>query len=219
MLQGFAIATATLHVMGAVVGFGAGVLMLKKNMVDCEDWDLFAVLSGHYGAHARDRFGNRIPRADQAPEENSSEEVQPTKRSRSRGPSAARIQQQLAAIEELIADGDFAEAADELHNLRIKERQATLPETAFKDLATGLCKAKLWDEALPLMKEFIELYPEQAAPVRMRLANYHLTVTDDSRSALQTLKPVDRTKLSEEARTTFQKLVRTAKSRLKSDDQ
>ena len=43
---GFGIGSAALHLMGAAVGFGVGVLYVKKDWVDCENWDLFRVLSG-----------------------------------------------------------------------------------------------------------------------------------------------------------------------------
>ena len=37
------------HVGGAVLGFGLAVLLLKLKLVDCENWDLFAVLEGRQG--------------------------------------------------------------------------------------------------------------------------------------------------------------------------
>ncbi len=218
VFERFAIATATLHVMGAVAGFGLGTLMLKKNMVDCEDWDLFAVMSGHYGPHARDKFGNRIERPVDNRKAIVAEEPAPKKKPKQHGPSASTVQKKLEEIEEFIAQEDFVTANDELYNLRLKDKKAILDPIPLKDLIAGLFKGKHWDEVLPLMDEFIETYPDQAAPIRMRLANYHLTVTEDPRSALKALKPITQETLSDEARATFQKLVKTAKSALKVDE-
>ena len=45
-LVGLAITSQALHLMGAAAGFSVGIFMLKKDMVDCEGWDLFSVWSG-----------------------------------------------------------------------------------------------------------------------------------------------------------------------------
>ena len=37
------------HFFGVVSGFGVGTLLLKRGWVDCENWDLFAVMSGTHG--------------------------------------------------------------------------------------------------------------------------------------------------------------------------
>ena len=45
----FAITSQVLHLMGAALGAGVGVAMLKWNWVDCEGWDVFSVLAGRDG--------------------------------------------------------------------------------------------------------------------------------------------------------------------------
>lgn len=46
---GFTVSTAVLHMAGALVGLVAGVAFLKFGWVDCEGWDIFAVMSGTAG--------------------------------------------------------------------------------------------------------------------------------------------------------------------------
>ena len=41
------------HFFGVVSGFGVGTLLLKRNWVDCENWDLFAVMNGTHGNRAK----------------------------------------------------------------------------------------------------------------------------------------------------------------------
>lgn len=36
------------HLIGAFWGFGIGIALLKLRMVDCENWDLFAIWNGTY---------------------------------------------------------------------------------------------------------------------------------------------------------------------------
>ena len=46
------VGSAALHLTGALVGLGVGVLFVKRDWVDCENWDLFAVTAGTYGRNA-----------------------------------------------------------------------------------------------------------------------------------------------------------------------
>ena len=42
-----------LHLMGMFAGTAIGIVLLKRGVVDCENWDLFAVFSGNYGPYAK----------------------------------------------------------------------------------------------------------------------------------------------------------------------
>lgn len=213
--EGFAIATATLHLMGAAAGFGVGTLMLKKGMVDCEDWDLFSVLSGNYGARARDRYGNRIvpesrkKKADATSETASDKKKKEPKKKSLR--SAAGAKKKLAEVEHFVEAGEFDTAYDELYNARLRAPDAMLDESVLKPLAIGLAKRRQWDEAAELMQEYIDAYPESSDTMRLRLANVFVKGTQDGRSALRVLKEVDQEMLPDEARTTFRKLTKAAK--------
>ena len=49
LLFGFQVGNAG-HLIGAAFGFAVGAIMLKRQWVDCENWDLFAVMEGTYGS-------------------------------------------------------------------------------------------------------------------------------------------------------------------------
>lgn len=214
-LEGFSIATSTLHLMGAAAGFGLGTLMLKKDLVDCEDWDLFSVLSGNYGARARDRYGNRIEpekRKKKKTSETSAADANAKKVPKKASiRSAAGARKKLAEIADFVEAGEFDTAYDELYNARLRDPEATLDEPVLKSLATGLTKRKQFDEAIELMQEYIDTYPDNANSIRLRLANVHLKASDNGKSALRVLKDVDRESLSEDALVTFRRLVKAAK--------
>lgn len=46
---GFSLSSSTAHVIGAAVGAGVGYWTLKRNMVDCEGYDLLSVIEGRRG--------------------------------------------------------------------------------------------------------------------------------------------------------------------------
>jgi membrane associated rhomboid family serine protease len=212
--EGFTIATSTLHLMGAAAGFGIGTLMLKKDIVDCEDWDLFSVLSGNYGARARDRYGNRIEpesrkkKTEASNESESGSKKEPKKKSLR---SSAGAKKKLADVETFVEAGEFDTAYDELYNARLRAPEARLDEPILKALAIGLAKKRQWDEAAELMQEYIDACPDSSDSMRLRLANVLLKGTNDGRAAFRVLKEVDLEALSEDAHATFKKLLKAAK--------
>ncbi|MBM79091.1 MAG: hypothetical protein CMJ78_00675 [Planctomycetaceae bacterium] len=54
LIKGFTVGGELGHVIGPILGFALGTFMLRQDWVDCENWDLFAVLKGTYGD--TDRF-------------------------------------------------------------------------------------------------------------------------------------------------------------------
>ena len=214
-LEGFAIATSTLHLMGAAAGFGLGTLMLKKNLVDCEDWDLFSVLSGNYGSRARDRYGNRIePEHRQQTAADTSSESEAGRRRKPKKTSlhsSAGAKKKLTEVERFVEAQEFDTAYDELYNARLRDPEAALDEPLLRSLSIGLARNRQWDEAVELMQEYIGAFPDTANPMRLRLANVFLKSAQDGRSALRVLKTVDQETLSEEALASFKKLVKAAK--------
>src|SRR5262249_14929417 len=67
LLTGFAVSSALLHLSGAVLGFLLATVMIKKGLVDCEDWDLYVVMQGRPGRARSDLPARRAPRPDATP--------------------------------------------------------------------------------------------------------------------------------------------------------
>lgn len=205
-LTGFSMGSATLHAMGAVLGFGVGVALFKMKLVDCEDWDLFAVMSGHYGPWARDKHGYPI---DREPRDVVMDFEKP-KKQKKKGPSKTQRNRKLEAVAGFVEAGDFMRAVDELHNHRRRDPEAMPDEETMKRLAIGLAKEGLWEDAVPIMEEFIAAFPDSANGMRLRLANACLK-HDDSVGALEVLGDVDRSDLSEAQQKTLKKLLQAAR--------
>ena len=125
----------------------------------------------------------------------------------SRESNGALFSQDKAFVEA----GEFDAAYDELYNARLRAPEATLDEPVLKVLAIGLAKKRQWDEAAELMQEYIDACPDSSDSMRLRLANVLLKGTNDGRAAFRVLKEVNQEALSEDAHTTFKKLLKTAK--------
>jgi membrane associated rhomboid family serine protease len=187
---GFSMGSATLHAMGAVLGFGVGVGLFKMKLVDCEGWDLFAVMSGDYGPWARDAHGYPIDR-----DANVEMEIEEPKKKKKRGPSKAARNRKLDAVAGFVEADDFMRAVD---------------EETMKQLAIGLAKEGLWDDAVPIMEEVIAVFPGSANGMRLRLANACLK-HDDPAGAREILGNVDRSDLSEAQQKTLTKLLQASR--------
>ena len=210
MWTGFEMSTPTLHATGAILGGIVGVVMFKRGMVDCEDWDIFAVWSGNYGPWARDKYGYRIDPNSENETVNLDEPAE--KKRRKKGPSRSRRSSKLNEVAELVDSGDFVAASDVLHNLRRRDAEAVPDSDVLKNLAVGLARKKLFSEAIPLMEEFNEWYPEEATGMQLRLAGVHLK-QNDRQSAKAVLKTIDRESLSDGQRETFSKFVEAVRGK------
>ena len=85
------LSSALSHSTGALLGFGLGVFLLKTNLVDCENWDLFAVTQRRSGrTRAEDvkyRTGSRI--APEPPKPRDRKKARPSKK---KGPDPASLE-------------------------------------------------------------------------------------------------------------------------------
>lgn len=64
-LDGFAIGTAMLHLLGAAAGLPIGIIMLRRSWVDCEGWDWFSRRRGVTPVRARRQAAPAAPTVDQ----------------------------------------------------------------------------------------------------------------------------------------------------------
>jgi membrane associated rhomboid family serine protease len=151
------------HLMGLVLGFGAGVLYLKRGWVECENWDLFAVLAGRHGQSRESGVGVGLHAAEL---KTYAEPVLP-------GPvddGGASRGKLLQPINELIDGGDVLAAADSLLELRLTDADVVPNEARTKKLALGLLQADAWDHAEIWLQEYVQRYPEENRWARIRLA-------------------------------------------------
>lgn len=172
------------HLTGFLLGLGVGVLYLKRGWVDCEDWDLFAVLAGRNG-RARDSgvavglHASELKTFAQPVLPAPLDEDQPVGRA---GSSRGKL---LQPINELIDRGDVLTAADKLLELRMLHSDLVPNESRTKKLALGLLRADAWDQAEIWLQEFVERYPEDNRWARIRLAQLLLQIGRPKAALLQ----------------------------------
>ncbi len=212
LLHGMGMSTAALHLSGALIGFGAGVLYLKKGWVDCENWDLFRVWSGNYGRYADSSttvssYANpelMFGKSDVAVKDDLPDDSRPKRNSK-----------RLNRINEMIDCGDFIGASEEMLTHQLQDSDSQFNESRLKKLAIGLLRANMPDDAEIYLEEYVERFPDAAAWARVRLAQGLLVHHKRPSAALAELKQVRLSQLSEDQRTAAKKMAAAAKKQIK----
>ena len=211
-IDGFRLGSSALHAMGAGAGFGIGVLYLKKDWVNCENWDLFKVLSGKYGPYADASttvgnhadptlmFGKEVAVTDSLPR--SEEKKVRTSKSNS-----------LKKIHQLIDSNSIMEASEEMYALQMRETDTQLDQKHLKRFCQGLVNAAMPDDAELFLDEYIERFPDDAAWARVRSAEILLN-NQRPAAAIRTLKQVRLSQLTSEYQTLAKRTVKTAKQQV-----
>ncbi|MCA9010145.1 MAG: rhomboid family intramembrane serine protease [Planctomycetaceae bacterium] len=218
LLSKFQMGSSGLHMVGCFIGFGVGVVFLKKNWVDCEKWDLFSVLSGKYGRFADENWAagsqsitgktyGELP----LPTQSEDEVLQTTTTTRKRKISSA-----MKEVNALIDGGDVLTAAEKLLTMRLHETDICPDEHRTKKLALGLLQAQAFDDAEIWLQEYMDQFPEENAWARIRMAQLLLTVQKRPTAALQTLKGLSLAEVDAALQTLAKKIVRVAKEQIRS---
>lgn len=211
LLDDMGMGTSALHLSGALIGFGAGFVYLKKGWVDCENWDLFRVLSGKYGRYADpsttvSSYANpelMFGKTDVSVKE----DVRESNRSK-------RNSKRLNRINEMIDGGDFIGASEAMLTLSMEDSDSQFDESRLKKLAGGLLRANMPDDAEIYLEEYVERFPDNAAWVRVQLAQVLLVHHKRPSAALTELKQVRVSELTEEQHTTANKIAAAAKKQV-----
>jgi membrane associated rhomboid family serine protease len=171
--SGVILAIALDHTFGAFLGFVVGVALLKLKLVDCENWDIFAVFEGRAGKSKKQAA--KLMRAKRPV---AVEYAPPPKKKSKRGEkdrSAARS----------VEDPSAAVLRAMRHHLELVEVEAALavyrkssrsvsrwqpPERDWRDLIEALLAEKLWEDAAQVMRDYVRKQAEPSPRIRLKLA-------------------------------------------------
>ncbi len=195
----FLITSQVLHLMGAAAGLVLAVGMLKKGWVDCENWDLFSVLSGR-NTMSDDEFEQLRRQSDEWQEK-----------------QHERRESALAQIRGIIVDRrpELAYKAHQKMGRTIEDWQ--LPEADFLKLITTYHEQKMWSESVEPMVEYLRQYREHEPQVRLRLAHVLTEVEKRPGQALKVMDKISPELLSDGKRELLVRL-RTKAERLRDED-
>ncbi len=188
-----ALGTAFFHLMGAAIGVPIGIIMVKRNLVDCEGWDIFSL---RYG---RPKSINIIPQYEAEEEE----EVDPEEQ------EAEFDQQRQDAeqfIRESLSERDSQAAISIYNDTKFETGSFELPDDLFMDLIYALKEDQNWKELKPLIFLGLETLPEKSIPLTLLLAEIYITADQRPTKGLETLEGLIFDFLSDGDKRTYQQL-------------
>ncbi|MCC7419225.1 MAG: rhomboid family intramembrane serine protease [Planctomycetaceae bacterium] len=194
------------HLLGFVIGFPVGVLLLKKGWVDCENWDLFSLMAGrHLKTIAENedpvRWRNALQGMNVTGSVASSVATSAAQRDTDAGLDdrpvpTAPPKSALKRIRMLLEQGKPTAAYAEYVRLKGLLPDWSLEQADLKAMIQGLLKGRQFAEAVPLLEEMIQRFPDGSDRARIRLAGIATESQQRPAFALRILAPVDRAKLT-----------------------
>jgi len=220
--SGAIVALALDHSLGAVLGFVLAVVLLKLDLVDCENWDLFAVLQGRQGKSKKQARKSTV-RAHRVSVEFDR-------------PAGAKKKRKAKGVESRVKSVEDASAAAlrrmRLH-LELGEVEAALAvykkssvafanwglqESDWLELVQAVLDQNRWGDAASVMLDYLRRTAEPAPRVRLKLAQVLLQKLARPLQALKVLNEIPERALPKRLEPMRRQLVQEAERRLDDGD-
>lgn len=166
------------HTFGALLGMLIGALMLKLRWVDCEDWDLFAVLQRRAGrpkgSGTRTRKAKRPDRRLGKPGREASPRSEGgAKKGRGRGGTTSIEDPSAVVLRAFRGHLEYEEIEAALGVYR-KARRAPVPwhppEPDWRELIEALVRIQRYDDAVAVMRDYVREQSDPSPRVVLKLA-------------------------------------------------
>ncbi len=187
-----AMCSEILHLLGAAAGAVVGIAMLRMNLVDCENWDIFSVRAGQ---HLKSRAELDLEYIQSSEGKARQQQAQ--------NQLLESIRTHLAAEERIAAYAAYKRGLNQFPGFQ-------LPENDLQGLIAALRKLGMVDETISLMVTFLRKYPERDGPMRLALAQQLIEKKKLGKQALSVLGKVDGAKLEQRHLPVLEKLQRHA---------
>lgn len=191
---GFSLQTAVLHLLGASMGFIVGWVMLKREMVDCEGWDIINVWHGREG---RTSLDDKV-------ESLTADEVE-SRRQREADTAQQKIAQLIAQKQGRLAALFYQQKVRTLPRWQ-------LPEAELVALIRAVDTPESHDVAVPILVEYLQRFPAKGLHARLKLAQVLLIGGTRPRQAARVLAKLPAAPLPPKLETLRQELLAQARA-------
>jgi membrane associated rhomboid family serine protease len=199
-----AMSTPFLHLTGALIGLALGLLTFKLGFVDCENWDIFSVMSGHEGRPA-DKKRKPRPRPKAQAQVRAVEERWPSDEP---APAPAATSRPRRSMSDGGMNGDASDAATRRLRRHLEAGEALAAHAAYdrsmrtvagwspdghdwQQLMKALLDAKESRLAIGVMEDYLRRAEHPSTRVRLKLAQLLVREFDRPAHALRVLHELD----------------------------
>jgi len=210
VIAGSGAGSSLLHLLGAATGVPVAIWLLRKQWVDCEDWDIFSVWQGKHqrGLEKIDaKFQNLNSDIKRTPAANAIENNTARKKE-----SPRKI---LARLNTLL-DEDRITSAWNLYQLHRDNERCQLDAQPLGKLADGLVRLRDWKPAAAILQELIDRFGDNKGTAGIALAGILTRELQRPTAALRYLDALAEVSLSPNLQQTADR-VRVAAERMVAD--
>jgi membrane associated rhomboid family serine protease len=213
---GVILALALNQTVGAILGFVVAVVLLKFKLVDCENWDLFAVMERRAG---RPKGSDRKTKTASRRVASEFQKSVKTRRKTKHKDTAGKAESvddasafRLRLLRQHIELGEEEAALSVYDKARRSAAGWQLPESDWRDLVELLLKNQLWEDSVRVMRDYLRELPEPSIRVRLKLAQILIHKQGRPLQALKILAEIPESSLPENLETIRSQLVRQAEA-------
>ncbi len=213
-LQGFRRSSELAHVGGAVLGFVLAVALLKLKLVDCENWDLFAVLDGRQGQTKAQARKTRAASRRVMVEHDRPAKAKRKRKASGTEPAVKSIEdagaQALRTMRLHLEMGEF-EAALAVYQHSSRTMPGWQPhEQDWLELIQALVEQNTWDAAIPVMRDYLKRAAKPSPRVQLKLAQILIQKLGRPLQGLKVLDQIPEGSLPEKLELMNRQLIRQA---------
>jgi hypothetical protein len=213
---GVIVAMALDHTFGAILGIIVGAAMVKLHLVDCENWDLFAVMERRAG-RPRDKEPKTKRAARLVSSEYRTREKRRSPRSEKAGSDGVQsVEDRSAALLRSMRHhmelGEPEAALAVYHKARRSNPAWQPPEGDWRNLIEGLLGLQLWDQSVVVMRDYLHALEQPAPRVRLKLAQVLVQNLGRPMQALKVLGQIPEGSLPEKLETMRRQLALRAEA-------
>ncbi|MEM7455162.1 MAG: rhomboid family intramembrane serine protease [Planctomycetota bacterium] len=193
----FEMSSETAHLLGVVPGLVAGCAFVVLRQVDCDGYDLIAILRG--------KRGERVKTIQQEQEEAAEAEEEERR-------EKEEFDNGWKTIQRYLNDGHFDMATKRFEMLKRKNPGLVMPEQWYVQLIRGHSTDGLHNEkSARLMEEYLQNYETLKVPVTLNLARFYIVEQERPRKGIGFLKGIKASALDQRQAKTFNALAKHAK--------
>jgi len=211
---GAALAVVMDHTVGAVLGFALAVVLLKLKWVDCENWDLFAVMEGRQGqskAAARKAKARAHLVSAEYRRSNTSKQKKKGKRAKVEVSSMEAAAAAALRTMRLHLELGEVEAAVAVYQKSSRSVAGWQPEESdWVALIQAVLEQNAWSEAASIMRDYVKRSAAPSPRIRLKLAQVLIQRLARPTLGLTVLDQIPEVSLPESLKGTHRKLVSEA---------
>jgi len=191
-LRNFSMSSEMLHLTGAGIGLVVGWVMMRREWVDCEGWDLLSVWAGREGEKKIEKAAEQ-PKVEEFP--------------------LSRLNEAHDQVRRFVQEGNAAAALTLDNKMTSLTPEWMILESDLLALIKLFQQEKKWQSSVDLLVRYIKRFPQRCHLQRLRLAQILTLQIDRPQKALDVLAKVNASALTPEQAEFKRKLEIEAKKR------